>query len=229
MVPSYLDIERSVAAATRSLHHGRTLEETLHVIVSAAQASIPGFDHVGISTLARGGRLETRAATGDLVEVLDAAQGEVGEGPCLSALADDVVVAAPHLRHDQRWPQYVPVAVRQGLRSQLGLRLYVGEDGAFGSLNLYSTSSEDISEEAMATAELFAAHAAIALSHAQERETLNQALRSRKVIGQALGILMERYEMDEDRAFAFLVRASSHGHIKLRDIAQRVVDERNGG
>lgn len=229
MGPSYLDIERSVAAATRSLHHRRTLEETLHVIVSAAQASIPGFDHVGISTLARGGRLETRAATSDLVEVLDAAQDEMGEGPCLSALADDAVVAAPHLRHDQRWPQYVPVAVRQGLRSQLGLRLYVGEDGALGSLNFYSTSSEDISEEAKATAELFAAHAAIALSHAQERETLNQALRSRKVIGQALGILMERYEMDEDRAFAFLVRASSHGHIKLRDIAQQVVDERNGG
>ncbi|GGO78858.1 ANTAR domain-containing protein [Nocardioides deserti] len=121
------------------------------------------------------------------------------------------------------------MAVGRGLKSQLGLPLHVGEDGAFGSLNFYSTSSEDISEEAKASAELFAAHAAIALGHAQERETLNQALRSRKVIGQALGILMERYQIDEDRAFDYLVRASSHGHLKLRDIAQQLVDERNGG
>ena len=57
-------------------------------------------------------------------------------------------------------------------------------------------------------------HAAIALGHAHERETLNEALQTRKVIGQALGILMARCEMNEDRAFAFLVRASSHGHMK---------------
>jgi GAF domain-containing protein len=231
MVPTYLTIGRSVAAATRSLHQRRTLQDTLEAIVYAAQASIPGFDHVGISTLAPGGRLETRAATGDVVTLLDTAQGELGEGPCLAALTGEEVVAAPHLRHDQRWPRYVPVAVGQGLRSQLGFRLHASDagDGALGSLNLYSTTSDDISAEAEATAELFAAHAAIALDHARERETLNQALRSRKVIGQALGILMERYEMDEDRAFAFLVRASSHGQIKLRDIAQRLVDERNAG
>jgi AmiR/NasT family two-component response regulator len=52
-------------------------------------------------------------------------------------------------------------------------------------------------------------------------------LHSRKVIGQAIGMIMERYQMDEDRAFAFLIRASSHGNIKLRDVAQVMVDDRN--
>jgi len=52
---------------------------------------------------------------------------------------------------------------------------------------------------------------------------------ARKVIGQAIGILMERYEMNEDRAFAFLVRASSHGNVKLRSVAQELVDQRNRG
>jgi AmiR/NasT family two-component response regulator len=76
-------------------------------------------------------------------------------------------------------------------------------------------------------ADLFAAHAAIALGQARERETLNEALHSRKTIGQAIGILMERYQMNDERAFAFLVRASSHSHIKLRDIAQELVDQAN--
>jgi AmiR/NasT family two-component response regulator len=52
-------------------------------------------------------------------------------------------------------------------------------------------------------------------------------LQARKVIGQAIGIVMERYQMNEDRAFSFLVRASSHGNIKLRDIAQELVEQRN--
>jgi AmiR/NasT family two-component response regulator len=38
---------------------------------------------------------------------------------------------------------------------------------------------------------------------------------------------MERYDMDEDRAFAFLVRASSHANIKLRVVAQELVDQHN--
>ena len=47
------------------------------------------------------------------------------------------------------------------------------------------------------------------------------------MIGQAIGILMERYEMPQDRAFAFLVRSSSDANIKLRTIAQELVNERN--
>ena len=84
-----------------------------------------------------------------------------------------------------------------------------------------------MSEEAEAIANLFATHAAIALGHAREREHLNEALQSRKLIGQAVGIVMERYSMNEDRAFDFLVRASSHGNIKLRQVAQELVDEIN--
>ena len=81
--------------------------------------------------------------------------------------------------------------------------------------------------DARALAGLFATHAAIALGHAQERASLTEGLQSRRVVGQAIGILMARYEMNEDRAFAFLVRASSHRNIKLRAIAQELVDEAN--
>lgn len=77
----------------------------------------------------------------------------------------------------------------------------------------------------LAVAKLFATHAAITLGTARERDSLDEALRLRGMIGQAIGIMKERYDMGEDRAFAFLVRASSHGNVKLRDVAQELVDQ----
>jgi GAF domain-containing protein len=221
------DIGRAVTMAARSINKRAGLEESLNSIVQVAQWSLPGFDHVGISLIDGRGNVETKAATGDLVWALDKLQYELGEGPCVDTLHDEVLVEAPNLRHDQRWPRYVPRAVDEGLKAQLGVKLYLDDEGTLGGLNIYSTTSEEIDPEAVHLAEMFAAHAAIALGHAQDRQNLNEALHSRKVIGQAIGLVMERYRLPEDRAFAFLVRASSHANVKLRDIAQAMVDEAN--
>ena len=188
---------------------------------------MPAFDHVGISTVRSSGEVETTACTDDLVRELNKVQYELEEGPCFQALRDADVVVAPRLRHDQRWPRYVPRAVEAGVHSQLAVKLYLDDEGTLGGINFYSTSTEEVDEDSRTLASLFAAHAAIALGHAHELEQLNHALHSRKVIGQALGILMERYQMDEDRAFAFLIRASSYGNVKLRHVAQELVDQAN--
>ena len=221
------EVVAAIAAAARIINHQVSLPETLQSIALAARDSVPGFDHVGISTMDKRGKVETRAATGQLVWELDELQYSLGEGPCVDTLHDARKVVVPDIRHDQRWPRYVPQAVQAGLRAQLAVKLHLDDRGTLGGLNLYSTTSDEIAPEAEAIAELFAVHAAIALGNATERDSLNQALHSRKVIGQAIGILSERYDIDEDRAFAFLVRASSHGNIKIRDIAQQLVDERN--
>ncbi len=199
--------------------------------MTAARNSVPDFGHVGISTLDKHGNLRTRASTCDLVKTLDSIQYGLGQGPGLDTLrqSDVHVVTAPDIRHDQRWPRYVPAAVDEGVRSQLAVKLYVDDEGTLGSMNFYSTTSEKIDPDAEQIADLFAAHAAIALDNARERQNLNAALQSRKVIGQAIGIVMERHEMNEERAFDFLVRASSTSNTKLRDIAQALVDQRNAG
>ncbi len=221
------DVGAAIAAAARSINEPQTLDETLQSIAEVAADAIPGITHAGISTVDKRGNVETRAANGKLVWELDKLQYGLGEGPCVDSLRDAHVTLAPNIRNDQRWPRYVPPAVEAGLRSQMAVKLYLDSEGTVGGLNLYSTSCYEIQPEAESLAELFAAHAAIALGHARERDTLNEALHSRKVIGQAIGMLMERYEMDEDRAFAFLVRASSHSNVKLRDVAQELVDQRN--
>ena len=218
---------RSIAGAARSLNQVRTVDETLHTIAKVTRNSVPGFDQVGISTLEPNGQVVTRAFIGELVPRLDEIQYGLGEGPCVDTLRGDEVVAAPHLQTQARWPGYVPLAVSLGVRSQLAVRLHLGDGSTLGGVNLYSTTSDEVSENAVALASLFAAHSAIALGHVQERTQLSEALQSRKIIGQAMGILMERYEMDDDSAFAFMVRASNHGNIKLRAVAQELVDEHN--
>jgi GAF domain-containing protein len=221
------EVALAIAAASRSINQPVTLRDTLTRIVETARTSVPGFDHVGLSTIDRSGKVQTQVATGDLVWELDRLQYGLSEGPCVDTLHEAEVVLAPRIRLEERWPRYVPEAIRLGLKAQLAVKLYLDEQGTLGGLNLYSTSQEDIEPDAEGMADLFAAHAAIALGHVSERENLNKALQSRKVIGQAIGILMERHRMSEDRAFSFLVRASSHGNIKLSMVAQQLVDEGN--
>ncbi len=220
------DLGAAMASAARALHTPVSLDDTLAAIARTAQLSLPDFDAVGISTLDRKGKPETRAATGDLVWELDRIQYELDEGPCVDTLREGKtgVVIAPRLAHDQRWPRYVPQALERGLKSQLAVKLHLDDEGTVGGLNLYSTTDEDIDDETESIAELFAIHAAIALGNAREVDTLNEALRTRKMIGQAVGMLMHEYTLTEDAAFGFLVRTSSHANIKLRDVAATMIE-----
>ena len=218
----------ALAETARRIHTPQSLDATLSSVAQAARVSIPGFDHAGITTVDGRGRIRTRAASDDLVRRLDDLQYELMQGPCVDALHETPVVAVPHIADDPRWPEYIARAVpATGLKSQLGIRLFLDDEGTLGGLNLYSTTTEEIDPDAVSVAELFAVHAAVALGNAKQVTELNTALQTRKVIGQALGILMERYRMDEDRAFALLVRTSSHENVKLHTLAQHLVDEAN--
>jgi GAF domain-containing protein len=219
-----IDVASALAEAARHLQDPQDLDGTLQTILSVARDSMPEIDHAGISLGHRDGRVVTRAKTDDVVAQLDDLQYEFGEGPCLHAMHTATTIVVAHARHEQRWPRFIRSAVPLGLRSQLGVRLNVGERTT-GALNLYSFSSDEISAETMQLAELFAAHAALALGHAERLDNLNAALASRKTIGLALGILMERLGIDEDRAFAYLTRISATTETKLRDVAAQVVEE----
>lgn len=224
------DVPRSIAtalaAAAREINASKDVDAMLDTIVRVAKRDMPDIDMVGISIAHRDGRVETRAATDDLVHELDNLQYELHEGPCVHSIEAEPVVLVEDLRHEQRWPAYVPLAVRRGLRAQLGLRLYV-EDETLGGLNMYSLSSDTIGAETRELAEIFAAHAALTLGRVRKEDQLTEALASRKLIGQAIGIVMERFSLDEDRAFQYLSRVSQHGNVKLRAVAEELVGQRN--
>lgn len=221
-----LRIAHALTEAAKLMNAPPTLEETLDAISHAALSTVPGFTHVGISITHRDGTIETKSATDQLVWELDEVQYELREGPCYDSIRGCGITVVPHARRDQRWPRYMPEAVKRGLRAQLAVGLYSDRD-SLGGLNLYSTESEEIEEDAIGIAELFAAQAAIALGRSRQEFQLNEALESRKVIGQALGLIMQKYEMNEDRAFQFLIRASSTSNTRVRDVAAELVRTAN--
>jgi GAF domain-containing protein len=226
VIEDHVDVAAALTDAAKAINTPRSLDETLDAIVHAAQQTVPGFEHVGISIVHSDGEIETRAGTGQLVWELDDIQYKLHEGPCFDSIRSEPVLMMQDARTEERWPRYIPTALAKGLRSQMGLRLYT-EEGTLGGLNFYSTESTGIDRDAVQLGELFAAHAAIALGRARYEHQLNESVASRQVIGTAIGIVMERYQISDDRAFQFLVRASSTSNIKLRAIAQELVDTAN--
>jgi GAF domain-containing protein len=210
-----------MAQVALTLGAASDLDETLVSITTSACDTIPGADFASISARFKDGHLETLAPTHEIILQVDQLQYELLEGPCYEAATEERTVVADDLASDPRWPRYGPAVVRMGMRSQLALELYES-DGSTGALNLYSSQPGGLSDQ-RDLAELFARHAAIAMGHVRTVGGLVKALATRKIIGAAIGITMERYQIDEDQAFKFLVRVSQTGNIKLRDVAAQLV------
>src|SRR4051794_18480367 len=90
---------------------------------------------------------------------------------------------------------------------------------------LHSTTTAAFDEESEQVALLFATHAAIAMAGAQQQQQLRDAIEFRDLIGQAKGILMERFTITADQAFQLLIQASQASNIKLRDVARQLAEE----
>jgi hypothetical protein len=223
-----MDTDESVLEASRRLSESLTpgdLDATLDRITAAAVEVIPDVELASITIKHADGRLETFAPTDDVLLDVDAAQYELQQGPCYEAAVDSVHVTAPHLAEDPRFPQYAPVAVAAGIQSQAGIRLF-DTPASNGALNLYGSrpgAFNDLGD----LGPLFAHHAATALAYAREITQLREAMRTRQLIGQAVGMTMERYGLDDARAFGFLARLSQDNNVKLRVVAERMLTERD--
>lgn len=222
MTTSPLGVAAALAKAIESIDGSPTFRETLDAVVAATRMSLPDFPHVSLSLRRPDGTVETASGTDELARELDELQHELAEGPCVEAMGEESLVVVEDLHREQRWPRYVPVARSRGICSQLGVPLFASGTH-IGGLNLYARERADIDEACTETARLFATHSAIVLRRAQHEEQLRTALETRKLIGQATGITMERYQVDPEQAFRFLVRTSSASNTKLRDLAKELV------
>jgi len=209
---------------SRSLTSG-DLDHTLSRITQAAVEVLPDVEFASITVLHANGRLETIAPTDDLLWGVDAAQYDLREGPCYEAAADAGHVVSPDLANDLRFPRYAVTAVAAGIKAQAGIRLFDAPKSR-GALNLYAQVTGAF-EDLGTLGALFQHQSAIAIDYAREIQNLREAVRTRGTIGQAVGIVMERYKLTDERAFAFLTRLSQHGNVKLRAIADQIIETRN--
>ena len=197
------------------------LEDTLQAITSAAVEVLPGVDHASLSMRRADGAAQSYAVTSEVIARLDERQFELREGPCYDGTTKDLFTVSADLEHDPRYPRFGPFAASLGIRSGAGIRLF-DNPGTVGALNLFSQQVGALADAA-ALARVFSEQAAVALAYSVEIQGLRDALESRTRIGQAVGIIMERYELQDQQAFAFLTRLSQQGNIKLRRIAEEIV------
>ena len=222
---------RSAARRLGDRHSIRDLEESLGRIVSAAVDTIPAVDAASIS-MTEHGRIETRHPTSDAIRKLDETQGQLFEGPCISAIEDPPesgIIIAQDLAGDdgERWPRFAPRAVEAGYRGLMSTTLTI-DGGLRGALNLYSTNPNAFDEHSRTMAGLFGVQAALVLVGAHQATNLQKAVDSRDLIGQAKGILMERFDVDDEAAFQMLVKSSQETNIKLVAVAEWLKSQPKG-
>lgn len=201
----------------------RDVDNVLVDVTAAAKELIPGVDIAGVLLVGKGGTHQTLAPTSDVMFKLDELQMTTGEGPCLQAALDEIVIRTDDFRNEPRFPNYAPKVVEPGLLSALSLKLYTADRTA-GALNLFGYEPRPWNSEAETIGMVLAAHAASAILASRESEQLQSALSTRDRIGQAKGIIMERFKIDDVRAFEMLRKLSQDTNTKLVDVAHRVID-----
>ena len=199
------------------------LFDALTALAHSAQTNIPGTDFTSITVKDADGTLRTLAATDPIAEKADALQYELREGPCYAAVTEERLVLVTDLAaatHD--YPAFAPRAAELGVRAQAAIQLV--QNGEHAGLNLYARRRGAFDSSTVQFAELFASQAAALLGYAVQVEQLSEALHTRTDIATAVGIVMERHSIDRDRAFAYLVRISNDRNLKIRLLAQQILD-----
>ena len=210
-----------LAVLARQLAAEEDVAAVLRVVVDAALSHVDGAEHAGITALSRKSP-STLVATDDIVQRIDQHQYDTQQGPCLTAAMDhEPVVRVDDLRTDSRWPEFAAAVLELGVRSILSFHLYSHRD-TLGALNIYAGPPNAFNDDSVHTGTLLAAHAAVAAAATTKVHNLRVALGTRDVIGQAKGILMERYKIDANAAFDLLIGASQHTHRKLNEVASRL-------
>lgn len=193
----------------------------LESLTTSAANNIPGVDFASITVSGPDHMLQTIGATDPLANRTDELQYELREGPCYATVTDERFVLVNDLAVSSDYPTYAPKAVELGVKAQAAIQLT--SPGQRAGLNMYARTPDAFDQSTVQIAELFATQAGALLHYADQVEQLSEALHARTDIGTAVGIIMERYSIDNPQAFAFLVRSSNTRNVKLRLLAQNVI------
>ncbi|TGZ11895.1 GAF and ANTAR domain-containing protein [Streptomyces rhizosphaericola] len=221
------DFAQRMSAMAHDLLEQPSVEATLERITGSATELVSGCDAAGILLLS-GQTAQTLALTEPLVGELDQLQHRLGQGPCFDAArrsaGERIFRITDFTQEEERWPDFVPRAEKLGVGSMMGFLLYT-EDENFGALNFYSRKPGAFTADSETAGVLLASHAAVALSSARTHAQMEQAVATRHLVGEAMGILMARHQIAESEAFNVLRRYSQDRNVKLRELARQVCEQ----
>lgn len=211
----------------------RPLREMLADVAEFATQAIPGADGAGLAML-EDDRPQTVVASAEFVRLIDDVQYGLNEGPCLLAVETGLTQVSGSLGQERRWPRFGPRVSRMGVQSVLSLPLVLPEK-VVGALNIYAHAKDAFDPDAVRIGELFALPAAVSVHNARLLQQsqrlagqLSDALSTRAVIDQAIGILMSRTGVRPAEAIDRLGTMSRARNTTIDDMSQQLVDDAIG-
>jgi len=224
------ELAASLTGLSGLLSGHRSLEQGLVRVAEFAVRAIPGAEGAGL-TLLEADRPQTVVATDDFVTAVDDIQYGLGEGPCVSAVAQRRTFISGNLGGEPQWPHFGPRVGRLGVHSALSLPLLLPGQ-VLGALNVYAHGRDVFDEHAVAMGEAFSPQAAVSVHNAQLLDQaqrlvvqLQQALTSRSEIDQALGVVMSRTGATAQEAFDKFRALSQTRSVKLTEVAHEVLGD----
>ncbi|WP_409426925.1 GAF and ANTAR domain-containing protein [Mycobacterium sp. SMC-11] len=230
-VTSRNDMMRDVAELVQTLNQRSRVESegALDELLVNLLAHMSCAQHAGVTLTTSVGDVQTLSATDRYPAVLDDIQRRHREGPCLAAAWKHHVIRLDDISSEERWPSYCQeVADTTPIRSILAFELFTGEDTT-GALNFYAQSANAFDDDSVELGLVLATHAALAWHMVRRDEQFRSALASRDVIGQAKGMLMERFDIDAVQAFELLKRLSQNTNTPLFGVSQQLVGRQGSG
>lgn len=211
------DLARSMHAKTR-LGPDAVLAE----ITASAALLVDGAVSAGITVTSKRSVVDTLAPTNDDARTFDLLQKHCGQGPCLDAAWQHRTVRSHDLLADDRWP-LLTAAVREHspIRSTVSYELFTHSEG-MGALNVYANHPDAITDNGVEKGYALAAHAALVFDAARKHDHFQSALSSRDIIGQAKGMIMERFNIDAAAAFTLLVKLSQDSNVTVAEISRNL-------
>ncbi|WP_192722364.1 GAF and ANTAR domain-containing protein [Mycobacterium sp. OAS707] len=191
-----------------------------------AAIEIPGAQYAGVTVTRNAKHIDTPAATHKWPILLDEIQQRHREGPCLTAAWEEKTIHVADLETDERFPMYRRDALEQTpIRSVMAFQMFIAGE-TMGALNIYSEEPNVFGQVSRDMGLIFAAHSSVAWNAARRDEQFKRALASRDTIGQAKGMIMERYGVDSVQAFEVLRKLSQDSNVPLLQVATELVANR---
>lgn len=215
------ELASELASLTTELARCETEVELLGAVLERTRQLVPAADQASVLLLGRHGGVAT--SVGDGETPAGGPRPEVREDPALIAAAEGSTELVADTATEQRWPVFAEQAAARGIRSSLSVGL-VADGVPLGALTLRAGHPHAFDEAAQFVASTLAVHAGIALGQLRVVQNLRAGMASREIIGQAIGVLVERRRIPSRQAFDLLVHASQHNNVKLREIARIVVE-----
>jgi transcriptional regulator with GAF, ATPase, and Fis domain len=217
------EFDQLLASAVLEMAREQSVPATIERLAGLVVETIGPCDAAAVAVF-EGGVPTTLIASDEAINGVLRAYAASGPTPGKTAYRHHDPVYSDDLSHEARWPDYAAGLVQAlGIHTvySLPLRLH---DKPVAVLSLYAKAVGAFTDDDKETAQVLAVHATAAVNDAVELEHLHTALDSRTVIGQATGVVMERFGLDAAGAFNVLRRLSQNQNVKVRDIAAQVVE-----